>query len=784
VSDDSGRPHPVPSHDDEGEDGFFARKWHRHQQRRQAKKARLAAMTRGRRWARRGLVAGTWFLGLIAALMVVTIVLFYTLTDVPRPEQLPLPQVATIEYSDGSTLAKIGSVDRTIVRLEQVPAAVRWAVLAAEDRGFYSEPGVSVRGTIRAALSDVTGGNTQGGSGITQQYVKNAYLSASQTLSRKLKELMIAVKLSREYSKDQILEFYLNTVYFGRNVYGIQAAAQAYFGVNVEKLTTAQGALLAGVLRAPGYYDPAANKAAAVERWHYVLDGMVKTKHLSAAEAATMPFPATKPPKGTGLGTTGWRYLLVNAVLADLEAHGIPTSEVYAKGLVIRTTIDKKAQVAAVEAIRQTFTGLTAKQRNLKNALVAINPKDGGVLAYYGGSGPGVKGYDGQVDYNDYATRGARPPGSSFKPYTLATALTQTLKQTEGKPHYAIDSRVDGRYCVDVEGTQICNDPGDKNVSGPRVKVADAMKYSLNTTFDLMASQAGPSDVAATAHAMGISKTDPQGNKTLQNSDGSTSFGIGIGDYAVAPLDQANGYATLANQGIRNDAYLVSKATSSDGEIVYQHKANPSQAVDPKVANDVTLTMEPIAQYSGDGLADGRKSAAKTGTEGIGGKTTDNSDAWMVGFTKQVSAAVWVGTGLSKPIYDASGNPLYGSQLPGRTWKLFMDTYLNGTVRLGLPTKQLISANGTVPIPTPTASPTPSTSPTPSSSTPKPTFSITTTFPAPSSTPVTSLPTPTPTPSPPSTTPTGCGGLLGSPCPSTSAAGGAPPGGAAASSSP
>jgi membrane peptidoglycan carboxypeptidase len=762
-----GRP-AKPEYDDEGK-GFFARRAGRWKARRAAKKARLAGMTRRRRVLRRILVISTWLLGLLAALMVTTIVLFYTLTDVPQPGKLPLPQVATIQYSDGSTIARIGTVDRTIVHLDQVPASTRWAVLAAEDRGFYSEPGVSIRGTMRAAVSDLTGGNTQGGSGITQQYVKNAYLSDAQSLSRKLKELMIAVKLSREYSKDQILEFYLNTVYFGRNTYGIQAASQAYFGVDVEKLNTAQGAMLAGLLRAPGYYDPAINPAQAKDRWLYVLDGMVKTGHLTSAQETAMKFPKTKPLRGTGIGATGWKFLLKNAVLADLQAHGISADEVSAKGLTIRTTINKKAQQAALSAIKQTFTGLSKKQRNLKNALVAVDPNNGGVLAYYGGTGPDTKGYDGKVDYNDYASQGVRPPGSSFKPYTLATVLTQTLKQSEGKAHYAIDSKVNGSYCLTIEGTKICNDPGDQSVSGPQVSIENAMKYSLNTTFDLLASEAGPSKVADTAHAMGISEKDSQGTKSLADAKGNTSFGIGIGDYPVSVLDQANGFATLQNKGIRNDAYLVQKATTSDGEVVYTHKAKPKQAIDKKVANDVTLTLKPVAQYSGDGLSGGRQSAAKTGTEGISAKSDNNSDAWMVGYTPQVSAAVWVGTGLSKPIYNADGSPLYGADLPGKTWKLFMDTYLAGRPKLTLATKQMISTDGTVPIPKPTYTPPPSTTAPPK--TPKPSFSITTGFPS-SSAPVTSLPPPpssSPPPSSPSNTAT-CGRIIGPRC--TSAPGG------------
>jgi membrane peptidoglycan carboxypeptidase len=745
------RSQPVPG---EAELPFAKRMWARYRRRRAATKARVAAMTPGRRWGRRALIAGTWLLGFIAVLMVAVIIMYNAFTDVPRPETLPLSQVATIEYADGTTLAQIGSQDRTIVNIHQVPAHVKWAILAAEDRNFYHEPGVSIRGTLRAAVSDVFGGSTQGGSGITQQYVKNAYLSNSQTLTRKLKELMIAVKLSRQYSKDQILEFYLNTVYLGRGAYGIQAASHAYFGKDVQQLSVAEGALLAGLLRAPGYYDPAVNPAQSKQRWFYVLDGMVKTGHLTQAQESQLTFPKTKAPKDPHLGSAGWKYLVVNAVLADLQSHGISAKEVYDRGLTIRTTIDRKAQGAALSAIHTTFAHLTKQQRNLKNALTAIDPATGGVLAYYGGTGPGRKGNDGKVDFYDYAGQGGRPPGSSFKPYTLATVLTQTLKKTPGKDHVALDSYVDGSYCRKIDGTRICNDPGDESVSSSRIKLALAMKYSLNTTFDLLALDAGPNDVADTAHSMGIAKEDSNGHKTLQEKNGDTTFGIGIGDYPVTPLDQATGFATLANGGKTNQPYFVQKATASDGTVVYTHHAKTSQAVDKRVANDVTLSMEPIAAWSGDPLSDGRVSAAKTGTEGISPTSPNNSDAWMVGFTPQVSASVWVGTGRSKPIFNSAGAPLYGANLPGQTWQLFMDTYLAGKPNMAMPTKQLIAANGGLPAPTPTLSPTKSKTQT-ATNTPSPTFSVTSGFPTPTPpTSTTSTPTPTTTTPTPTCTPT------------------------------
>ena len=684
--------------------------------RRAAKKRRLAKMTRKRRVARRFGIAGTWFLGFVAALVIAAVIAFYTFGDVPRPETLPLPQVAEILYSDGSVMAQFGVQNRTIVSIDKVPEAVRYDILAAEDRNFYSESGVSIRGTVRAALSDLTGGDTQGGSGITQQYVKNAYLNDSRSLSRKLKELVIAVKLSREYSKDQILEFYLNTVYFGRGAYGIQAAAQAFFGKDVSQLSLTEGAVLAAQLRAPSYYDPAVNPQAAQARWKYVLDGMVATKHLTQAQEDLAVYPKVLPPKDdASLGTDGNTYLIEQQVLAELAEHGISIEEVSERGLKIQTTIDKNAQSAALSAIHTEFSNLTAKQKNLKNALIAINPSTGGILAYYGGSGPGVKNYAGTYDDYDYASMGVASPGSSFKPYTLATALSQTLAK---QGSITISSQVYGGYTTKIGNVTIQNDPGDKTVSKKSVTVAYAMKYSLNTTFDLMAEDVGPPAVKKTAIAMGIPATI-NGAPSLVDGSGNTDFGIGIGDYKVHPIDQAVGYATLANAGAMNPAYFVQKATDSSGNVVYSHSGKAKQAIDPKVANDVTLTMEPIAKSSGFALANGRVSAAKTGTEGIfQDPNGNNSDAWTVGYTPQVAAAVWVGSGNSTtPIYNASGNPEYGKDLPGKTWKLFMDAYLKGKPNLPMATKQMIGTGIDLTKPSSTPSTSASTSPSSSAST-------------------------------------------------------------------
>jgi membrane peptidoglycan carboxypeptidase len=752
-------------------------------QRREAKKRRLARMSRPKRVTRRVAIVGTWLLGLFTALLVAAVVLFYALSDVPRPDTIKLPQVATMLYSNGHVMAKFGTQNRTIVPLSKVPSYVKWEVVGAEDRNFYSEPGVSIKGTLRAAFADVFGGDSQGGSGITQQYAKNAYLSDARTLTRKLKELMIAIKLSREYSKDQILGFYLNSVYFGRGAYGIQAAAQTYFGKDISKVSVAEGAVLVALLRAPSYYDPANNIAAAKDRWQYVISSMVSIHKLTQQQADALTYPRVLPPKDQPtLGASGPTYFIYEQVLHELAAHGISLDDVEKRGMTITTTIDQKAQQAALTAIHDTFGNLTKQQRNMKNALVAVSPKSGAVLAYYGG--PNGKGYDGKPDYNDYAGVGSRPPGSSFKPYTLATVLTQTLTKTPGKPPTTISSDVDGSQCVMIQGKKICNDPSDAPYSGSSVKLSYAMKYSLNTTFDLLAVQAGPNNVAHTAHEMGIA-AKINGTPTLQDGDGNTGFDIGIGGYAVRPIDQAVGFATFADGGLVNGSYFVSKVTDSNGNVVYEHHSSPRRAIDPRVANDVTLTLEPIASSSGFPLSDGRVSAAKTGTQGIPNSPENaNSDAWTVGYTPQVSAAVWVGSGDSThPIYNADGGAEYGRDLPGSTWKAFMDAYLAGQPKLPMATKQEVFPGGKA-APTTSAAPAPTTRA--SSSSPKPTFTLKTGFsstaPTPSPTPTTSsspppitvsIPPPTSssaaTTSPPASSssaapPKSCGGAL-NPCP-------------------
>ncbi len=731
--------------------------------RRAVKKRRLAKMSRKRRVFRRLGILATWMLGLLAVLVTVAAVGVYKFVNVPSPDSLNTNQTAQLFYSDGSLMANItGSENRTIVPLSQVPQHVRDAVIAAEDRGFYSEPGVSLRGTARAVVNDLKGNATQGGSTITQQYVKNAYLNSDQTLGRKLKEAAIALKLSREYSKDTILGNYLNTIYFGRNAYGIEAASKAYFNVDVSKLTVAQGALLAAVIKSPEYYDPRITPGASKDRWTYVVDGMVQTGKLTQAARDKLVFPTTVSTSTTQPSAlNGPMGLVWQQVKKELSADGVDPATINTRGLRITTSIDRSAQADAEQAVKDQFANLTPlqKQEKIRPALVAINPADGAVLAYYGNS---------NGTSFDYAN-GYRPPGSSFKPYTLAATLQANLDGK--KPAYAINSTYNGSQTVIIQGVPIMNDPSDIGYASPNVRIDRAMEVSLNTVFDGLANEIGPTKVRDAAWAAGIRATNDEGKPTLENAAGQTSFGIGIGDadYSVRPIDQADGFATIANGGTNHPPYFVQKVTDASGNVLYQHKVVSKTGMNPKVANDVGLSMSKVADFSLVPLANGRPSGSKTGTAGIqtGPNQGQNSDAWMVGYTPQVSTAVWVGSGGTTPISNSNGdtvstyNQEYGRDLPGKTWQEFMNLYLaNKPIEPVATTQMIFNGSNVAPTATPTPTtktptPTPTPSPTTKTPTPTPTTKAPTTTPPPTIVPTTTAPTPTvPTAVPTTTAPT------------------------------
>jgi membrane peptidoglycan carboxypeptidase len=618
-------------------------------------------------------------MGGMLALLCVFVGVVYASTEVPSPDSVSTKQTTIMYYSDGVTeMARLGDENRTNVPLGQISEPAQRAVLAAENRSFYTDPGISFTGIVRAAWNNVTGGSTQGGSTITQQYVKNAFLTSEQTFSRKFQELFLAIKLDNNFSKEQILENYLNTIYYGRGAYGIEAAANTYFGVPAVQLTAQQGAVLAVLVRSPSAYDPEVNPEGAQDRWGLVLDAMVEEGWLTDGEREASVYPPVLPKGGSALGTpTGPEGHIVEQVRRELGALDYPEQQINAGGLRITTTISKPAQDAAVAAVDAVMT--PEQPANLRQALVAIDPRTGGVVAYHGGrDGVGT----------DYA-QAQRQPGSSVKPFVLATAVDQGI---------SIQSRRDGSNNQEFEdrpGQPVVNSGG---ASCAACTLTEAITRSLNTTYYGLAYEVGPENVRQTIlAATGLPETWQggllEGKPTLASGEaGVTGSSIGIGEYEMRPIDQAQGFATLAAGGIYRPAHFVAKVTDSSGTVLKENPGEPGeQALPADVVNDVTVATKGIAQYSRRALDGGREVASKTGTQGL--NRTDNSDAWMVGYTPSLAAAAWVGTDQREPIRDASGRIVYGSGLPGAIWQEFMNAALAGTPEEKLPSKALISGD-------------------------------------------------------------------------------------------
>ncbi|ORV07789.1 transglycosylase domain-containing protein [Mycolicibacterium fallax] len=646
----------------------------------------LAGLSINWRWVRRGAVVAAV---LLLLLPFVTFAMAYSIVDVPKPGDIRTAQVSTILASDGSEIAKIVPPEgnRIDVGIDQIPEHVRDAVMAAEDRDFYSNPGFSFTGFARAIKNNIVGGDTQGGSTITQQYVKNALVGDARSgfggLVRKAKELVISTKMSREWSKDEVLEAYLNIIYFGRGAYGISAASRAYFDKPVEDLTVSEGALLAALIQRPSTLDPAVDLEGAQERWNWVLDGMVTIGALSEQDRAAQVFPETIAPERASQAnqTTGPNGLIERQVIKELMGiFNISEQLLNTEGLQVTTTIDPQAQAAAVDAVTEALSGQDA---DMRAAAVAIDPRTGGVKAYYGGSD--ANGFD-------FAQAGL-PTGSSFKVFGLVAALEQGMGLG-----YQIDSSpltVDGIKISNVEGEGcgVCN-------------IAEALKRSLNTSYYrlMLKLKNGPEDVADAAHRAGVATSFPGVAHTLSEDGegGPPNNGIVLGQYQSRVIDMASAYATLAASGVYRKPHFIAKVVNADGEVLFDAggEDNPGeQRIEAAVADNVTSAMQPIAGWSrGHNLAGGRASAAKTGTNQLG-DTDANRDAWMVGYTPSLSTAVWVGTtGGDKPLVNKWGGPVYGSGLPSDIWKATMDGALSGTDNESFPKPPEIGGYAGVPV--------------------------------------------------------------------------------------
>ncbi|MEV0340947.1 transglycosylase domain-containing protein [Nocardia sp. NPDC050713] len=599
-------------------------------------------------------------------------VLVYWSAEIPDPAAVQTNQIATILASDGSTvIAKVVPPDgnRSPVPLSEVPEPVRDAVLSAEDRDFYTNPGYSTSGFLRAGRDNLLGKeDAGGGSTITQQYVKNAFLGSERTLTRKMRELIIAAKMARQWSKDDILAAYLNTIYYGRGSYGIAAASRAYFGKQPAQLTLAEGAVLAALIRTPSILDPETHLPELKARWQYVVDGMVEMGVLAPGHRDATVFPTILPitdiPDANA--ARGPEGLIRTQVLRELRASGISERELNTGALRITTTIDAKAQQAALTAVHDR---LGPQPPHLRAAVVSIDPRSGAVRAYYGGE-DGI-GYD--------FAQAPLQTGSAFKVFAVIAAQQQSIPLTR-----VLDSSP-----VTDRGTRITNVDGE---SCGKCSMAESLKRSLNTSFYrlTMSMLGGPQSIADAAHQAGIPEEIPGvAGKTLTEDGGPPLNGIVLGQYLVRPIDMASAYATIAASGMYHQPYFVQRVETGDGRVLLDRGAPEQQVgeqlpageqrIKPTIAENTIAAMMPIAAYSnGHALAGNRPSAAKTGTTQLG-QSDQNKDAWMIGFTPSLSTAVWIGSEQSQPIHTARGADIYGSGLPADIWKQMMDEALAGT---------------------------------------------------------------------------------------------------------
>ncbi|WP_254898025.1 transglycosylase domain-containing protein [Kitasatospora sp. NA04385] len=594
----------------------------------------------GRRGVRRWLPSWRQLLLLAGGafgLLVATAGVMYATTDIPTDLNSFATQQNNVFYwADGTEMARTGLVNRQDVPLDQVPDQVQWAVLAAENETFYSDPGISFQGIARAVYRMGSGGDTQGGSTITQQYVKNAYLNQRQDFSRKLDEMFIALKLDQQVSKEEILGGYLNISWFGRGSYGIERAAQAYYGKDVSELDVSEGAFLASLLKGASLYDPATsadNHARAVERWSWILDRMVKIGKLSAADRAKYTrFPEPRPvPPLVGLnGQTGY---LVDLAKSYVQSHAdISPARFDLGGYQIYTTFEKPRETALTEAVETAEKGLDPEGRpadrnvHLGAASVAT---DGRILAVYGGPDYLKQGFDNANTVNV-------PVGSAFAPLVYAAGLGQGVQRERdgGRTSVGPTTKYNGDNGVELQTPEgpywgrdgkkakTAND-GGRNWGS--VSLRTAVEQSVNGPVQQLGMDVGLGNVRRTALDLGL----------LPESMGDLTPAYTLGNSTPSAIRLADAYTAFDAAGRRTDPYSVS-SVSQNGSDVPVEKPKAVQAVTPAVAAEVDTALHGAVK---DGASKEVRQAAPDGA-GKTGTTQERDAGWYVGYRGSVTTAV------------------------------------------------------------------------------------------------------------------------------------------------
>ncbi|MEU4271927.1 transglycosylase domain-containing protein [Streptomyces sp. NPDC026092] len=697
-------------------------------------------------------ILGTFFVGCL--LLMGAFYAIYLMVPVPRANAQATMQSNVYKYADGKILARTGEINREIVGLDKIPLEVQRAFVAAENKTFYKDNGIDIKGTLRGAVNTVTGKGKQGGSTITQQYVKNYYLDQDQTVTRKLREMVIALKVDQQMTKPEILAGYMNTSYYGRSAYGIQAAAQSYYGTDAGKLNVAQGAYLAALLQAPNQYDwtaaSATGKKLVEDRWNYTLDNMVEEGWLDATTRAGLKFPAPQKAKPAP-GMEGQRGYLVEAANQELVRQGIPEEDIKAGGWTITLNIDEKKQKALVKAVERQLEEKLDRKGDKKDATVqagatSVDPKTGAVVAMYGGIGA-------TEHWTSNATRRDYQPASTFKPLVLASALDNKAETQDGR-RIGLGTIYDGTSKRKVVGSTIPFNPeNEDNRSYGPVTVQKATNSSINSVYAQMIVDVGAGNTKKTALDLGMK----------DGADFGETPAMSLGTMGASTWDMAGVYATLDNHGVKVTPTIVKSAEHKD------RKADPVKAIGDQVisreaADTVTKAMTGVVRNgSGSRAAGDYAAAGKTGT------SENNRSAWFVGYTPELVTAVGLfgedtkgnQVTLTNTINEGRAN---GGRTPAQIWGDYTGAALGGgsDAQFDLETD---GSSGDSVEPDPTSTPTgeaPTTTPPPTTGTTGPTApptSTATTPPQPTTT-ITVPPPPTGTtdPVPPTIDPPDPGG--------------------------
>jgi membrane peptidoglycan carboxypeptidase len=582
-------------------------------------------------------------------------------------DAMPLPPLgsqsalggSTVYASDGKTVLAVlhASQDRKPVNLNQVSKVLITAVLDTEDHRFYQHGGFDIPSTIRALANDSSGAGLQGGSTIAQQLVKQTYLSSARKLSRKVKEAVLADRLERKYSKNQILQAYLNTIYLGNGAYGVEAAANIYFGEQATQLKLPQAALLAGLIQNPSGYDPILDPADARTRRSQVLARMLHYGDITAAQAAAaerVPLPTSVIRPAVAGDQISDYY--VQEVQTELLAQGSPLGKTYDQryqalfegGLKIYTNLNPGMQTLAEQTIA---ADTPANSQGFQEAMVSIDPSTGKVLAMVGGAGLKNSHYD-------IITQGTRQPGSGFKLFTLLAALQQGYSIYDSlvaQSPCAIDFPTDH----DLLKTPARNDEGN---GGGVVSLLNATAQSLNCAYIRLAHEVTLPSVISMAQQLGITAELPEFPSIV------------IGSVAVHPIEMAAAYAAVADDGVYHAPSFIDHIVDRSGATIYNGEDTGHRVISSQVAREATVALQAVVQSgTGTGAAlYNRPAAGKTGT------TNNNVDAWFNGFTPQLETTVWMGNVAAEvPMLDVGGvGQVYGGTFPAHTWHDYMSQAL------------------------------------------------------------------------------------------------------------